>query len=377
MASCGCVGCAGRRPRGAGTVVAGPAVGRAVEPEMDLARADGVLVLPVLPGPGDTRPLAQRARHHQVVEELGLGLELPELVHGVEDLVVPALLEPGDPLLVGLPRFGREDVHRIAGLVVTQFAQRPEGVGEGAGGDEQDPSPGGGGDAVGERPPQPQMVLHVPGLADPDGHPPFVGQAFAEELPEVDGGVVDRQELVLDRGDPGAVLVRELLDVPGEFGIAGEVVRHPAHPARQLLGGEETGAAGLRGDHELDGRRPVRVEHDDGVVRVGGLALEDVLAEPAQAGDEGDLLAVVELQPVGLRQDDGGHVREESRPDDLTHGCSIRSVRSRCSSDRSRSRSSRCRPPGRPRTDGNRRRAPADRVRRSSSPTPCPRPAVR
>ena len=179
-----------------------------------------------------------------------------------------ALLEPGDALVVGLARLRREDVHRVARLVVAQLAQRPEGVRQRAGGDEQDPAARRGGDAVRQRAAEPQVVLHVAGLADPDGHPPLVGQALAEELPEVDGGVVDRQVLVLDRGDPGAVLVGELLDVVGQFGIAGEVVRHPAHAARQLLGGEQTGAALLGGDDELDGGRPVGVQDDDGVVVV-------------------------------------------------------------------------------------------------------------
>ena len=36
--------------------------------------------------------------------------------------------------------------------------------------------------------------------------PPLVGQPVAEELPEVRGGVEDRQVVVFDRGDPGAVL---------------------------------------------------------------------------------------------------------------------------------------------------------------------------
>ena len=59
------------------------------------------------------------------------------------------------------------------------------------------------------------------------------------------------------------------------------------------------------------------VEHDDGVVVV---ALEDVLAELVEPGDEGDLLALVQRQPVGLRQYDGGDVGEQPGSDDLTHG---------------------------------------------------------
>ncbi len=275
-----------------------------------------------------------------------------------------AFLEPGDALVVGLAGLGRADVHRVAGLVVAQLAQRPERVREGPGGDQQDPPPRRGGDAVRERPPEPQVILHVTGLAHADRHPPLVRQPLAQELPEVDGGVVDRQVRVVDRRDPGAVRVGEPLDVAGEFGIAREVVRHPAHPPGQFLGGEQAGAACLRGDDELHGGRPVGVEDDDGVVVV---ALEDLLAELPEPGDEGDLLALVQLQPVGLRQHDGGDVGEQPRPDDLTHGPgSIPSGRPRCSSGRSRSRSSRCRPHVRLLTSGSRRRGPSGRVRRSS-----------
>src|SRR3712207_9309819 len=51
-----------------------------------------------------------------------------------------------------------------------------------------------------------------------------------------------------------------------ERGIARPVVGDAAHPSRQLLAGEEPGAAVLRRDDELNGRRPVAVEDDDRVV---------------------------------------------------------------------------------------------------------------
>jgi hypothetical protein len=68
----------------------------------------------------------------------------------------------------------------------------------------------------------------------------------------------------------------------------------------------------------------VRVENHDGVVVV---PFEDVLPELVQARDEGDLLAVVELEPLLLREHDGGHMGEEAGPDDLTHGSAIPSAR--------------------------------------------------
>ena len=51
-----------------------------------------------------------------------------------------------------------------------------------------------------------------------------------------------------------------------------------------------------------------------------------VLVGPAEAGDEGDLLAVVDLEPDLFRQHDGGHVGDEPCPDDLSHVSPLSSV---------------------------------------------------
>src|SRR5215831_694146 len=69
---------------GSGPRSAGPARGRAVEPQMYLAGADGVLVLSVLAARGGHGALPESADHLQVVAESRLGLELQELGHGVE-----------------------------------------------------------------------------------------------------------------------------------------------------------------------------------------------------------------------------------------------------------------------------------------------------
>ena len=61
--------------------------------------------------------------------------------------------------------------------------------------------------------------------------------------------------------------------------------------------------------------------------RAGEVVGAGLLAQLPQAGDEGDLLALVELQPDLLGQHDGGDVGEQARPDDLTHGSSIPSAR--------------------------------------------------
>ena len=221
-------------------------------------------------------------------------------------------------------------------LVVAQLAQRPERVAQRAGGDEHDLAVALG-DRVAERAAEAQVVLGVRGLADPDRHPALVRQPVAEELPEVGGGVEDRQVVVVDRGDPGAVVVRLRGDQAGELGVAREVVRPPAHAAGQLLGGEQARAPVLRGHDELDRGRPVRVEDDDGVVVEG---VEDLAAQLLQAGHQRDVLAVVQLPADLLRQHDRRDVREQTRADDLTHGLSFpspsasrssRSARTRCS----------------------------------------------
>src|SRR5712692_3855629 len=47
--------------------------------------------------------------------------------------------------------------------------------------------------------------------------------------------------------------------------------------------------------------------------------LEHLGAEPFQAGDQADLLALVQFQPVGIREHDRWHMRQEPRPGHLTH----------------------------------------------------------
>ena len=205
------------------------------------------------------------------------------------------------------------------GLVVAQLAQRPERVRHGAGGDQQDLAVGLR-DRVAQRAAEAQVVLHVGGLADPDADPALVGQAVAEELPDVRGGVEDRQVVVLDRGDPGAVLGALARDQVRKVGVAGEVVGPLAHAARQLLGGEQPGAALLRGDDELHRRRPVRVEHHDGVVVEG---VEDLAPQLLEPGDQGAVLAAVELAARGLGKHDRGHVGDQPGPYHLAHQASV------------------------------------------------------
>ena len=232
----------------------------------------------------------------------------------VDHLGVVARLQPLDPLGVRRPRLGGPDVRGVAGLVRAQLAQRPERVRQRARGDQQDLAVRSR-DGRAERPARAQEVLGVAGLRGADRDPPLA-QAPAEVVPQVDGGVVDGQVRVVDRGDPGAVRVGLAGDGVREFRVARPVVGDPAHAARQFVGGEQPGPGGLRGHDELDGGVPVRVEHHDGVVVE---RLEDLGAQPFQARDQADLLALVQLEPLRVRQHDRGHVREQPRPDDLTH----------------------------------------------------------
>jgi hypothetical protein len=63
------------------------------------------------------------------------------------------------------------------------------------------------------------------------------------------------------------------------------------------------------GDDELHGGVPVRVEHYDGVVVQ---LLEHLGAQPLQARNQADFLALVEFQTLGIREHDGRDVREQS-----------------------------------------------------------------
>src|SRR6185437_10525986 len=158
--------------------------GRSIEPQVYLSGAHRILVFAVLAGTRGAVALTQRPHHHQVVAEARLGLEAEELRHGLQDSRVVALGEPLDPLQVRGRRLRREDVLDTGRLVLSQLTQRPEGVTERAGRD-QDDAPVRRGDRVPERPAEPQVVLGVPGLAHPNREPPLVRQAAAEVLPEV------------------------------------------------------------------------------------------------------------------------------------------------------------------------------------------------
>src|SRR5690242_5089461 len=70
---------------GAGAARPGEAAAGTVEPEVDLAGADRVLVLAVLPARGGAVALAQGADHHEVVAEPGLGLVPVEIRHARQD----------------------------------------------------------------------------------------------------------------------------------------------------------------------------------------------------------------------------------------------------------------------------------------------------
>ena len=61
----------------------------------------------------------------------------------------------------------------------------------------------------------------------------------------------------------------------------------------------------------------MRVEDEHGVVVE---SLELLLAQPLQARDDRDLLAVIEFVADVLGQHDRGHVREQARGDNLSHG---------------------------------------------------------
>jgi hypothetical protein len=109
----------------------------------------------------------------------------------------------------------------VRALVLAELAQRPERVRHRPGREQQHLAVGRG-DRVAERPAGTQEVLGVTGLAHADADPLLVRQAPAQVVPEVHGGVEDRQVRVVDRRDPGAVLlgrcrhgVRELR-VPGK-----------------------------------------------------------------------------------------------------------------------------------------------------------------
>ena len=174
-----------------------------VEPQVHLAGADRVLVVAVLPCSGGAGLLAEGADHHQVVGEHRLGPEPHELRHRVEDPGVVARLEPLDPLLVGRARLRRADVLEVGGsrgraagaASRTCGTARPRPAAAPCGRSRRSPrrSP----DRRAGSPPRRRS-------GRPHRDPALV-EALAEELPEVERGVVQRQVRVVDRGDPGRV----------------------------------------------------------------------------------------------------------------------------------------------------------------------------
>ena len=90
--------------------------------------------------------------------------------------------------------------------------------------------------------PNTQEVIGLAGLADTDGQPLLV-EAFAKVGPQVDGRVVQRQVLVIDRRDPGAVRFGAIGDGVGQLRVAAPLVRNAAHAARKFFSREEAGPA--------------------------------------------------------------------------------------------------------------------------------------
>ena len=149
--------------------------------------------------------LAEGADHHQVVAEPRLGPVPVELRHGVQHPRVVAGVEPLDA--------ARSSAARASGVKMCSRPAASWSRSWRSGQNVCDSAPeaisstlrSDSAMRVAERAAEPQEVLGVGGLAHADADPALVGQALAEELPQVGGGVEDRQVVVVDRGDPGAV----------------------------------------------------------------------------------------------------------------------------------------------------------------------------
>ena len=141
-----------------------PALGP-VEPQVDLAGPERVLILAVLTTRRSEVRLPERPGQHEVVGEHRLGPEAHEVRHGVQDPPVIALREPRDAFQVRGIRLGGEDVLGSGGLVVAQVAQLPEGVRESAAADEQDLAVGLG-DGLTDGPAGAQEVIGLARLGD-------------------------------------------------------------------------------------------------------------------------------------------------------------------------------------------------------------------
>ena len=82
--------------------------------------------------------LAERADHHQVVAESGLGLEPVELRHGFQHPGMVALANHSSRSTSAAAASAVKMCSTPAGLVIAQLAQRPERVRQRAGGDQHD-----------------------------------------------------------------------------------------------------------------------------------------------------------------------------------------------------------------------------------------------
>ena len=136
--------------------------------------------------------------------------------------------------------------------------------------------------------------------------------AAPEVVEQVDRRVVDGEVGVRRR-------VRRLpgplgsgLGGAGQFGIAGVVVGNAVHPARQLVRGVAALAAVLRGEQVFDGAEPMGVEDDE---RLRLELVEHFVSEPAESGNQADLLALVQLPPHLLGQHDRRDVGEQAEAD--------------------------------------------------------------
>src|SRR6185312_8614987 len=207
---------------------------RTGEPDVHLPGSHGVLVVAVLDARRGAGLLTDGARGEQPVAEHRLWPHLVERRHRVEHLRVVARPEPVESLVIGGECLLREDVARIGHLVLAQLAQLVERVREGARGQDDDLTIACR-DRLADGATRAEEVLVRRGLTDADADPLLVGEPFAQILPEVDRRVHDRQVGVVDRGDPGAVLLRAILHEVRELRVAPVVVGHRVHPSWQLL----------------------------------------------------------------------------------------------------------------------------------------------
>src|SRR4029453_18429043 len=293
----------------------GEAALRPLEPVVNLACANRVFVFPIAAAGGGAIALADGADHHQVMPESRLRPESVELWHRLQHPRVIAGLKPLHPVGISRGGLGSKDVFDPGGLVLAQFPPPPESVAERTRSQQHDPAVTLF-DCVSQGPAEPEVVLRISGLAYPDGDPPLVRQALAEELPQIGGGVEDRQVIIGDCGDPSAVIVCLGRNQLSELRTPQKVVGPMDNSPWQFRGGEQTLPPLLRGNDELDRGSPVGVQYDDGVVVE---VFEDLAAQLVQAGDQRRVLSVVQLATDLLRQHDCRYMRDQTRAYYLAH----------------------------------------------------------